>query len=620
MPSGFVVSDAPEVSEPVVLADRRRRNAELAEREAALRVAHDAAAGGEAKALVDWLELELQRARRDVEGLRSELELAERGRRRAEQLAHAEAAMRLDLVRDHGARIRRHQADARDALDRIGVVHSHARELAREIEMLRRSADEEGQPRGGAIAGPGEPSRARALALVAELTIARAAPPAPFPAVARAPAGEPPGLGLELAMRLNMASPQPAGGAAMAGALLTLAAERAQADELIARGSRPDPVSDRARAAYLAETIESIARQLDAARAAVELLTPSEAEALERATWPSTVEAERGPGPERLGPAPGDVAPDRLAAALDRLREERPQPEPAPEAALEVGPPRAGAPDPDPAGSLAAQIAAARTKAPAVPRAPAATPAVTGRPPAPARWLHPALKRMLREDPAAVGSVVVRLLPAQRLVAAGPVRYDIALADAGCLAVTMRNDKVRLKVRSTPRPLDEVDFRIEGDLAALGRLLVYGSLRRRLSRRVARVRGERRALSALDWLIREPHSLRELYNAGVRLEPELALGLVASMIEPSWTVGERFAVGHEPPGGGDRVYLLVREGERPRVSRVPPLGPVASTIRCPDEQLLAVLAGAGKVEVTVRGAAARVLLLREWIARAQRDS
>jgi hypothetical protein len=225
---------------------------------------------------------------------------------------------------------------------------------------------------------------------------------------------------------------------------------------------------------------------------------------------------------------------------------------------------------------------------------------------------------LLRADPEAVGAVITALLPAQDLAVAGPVSYDIALSAVDCRAVTLGDDEIHLDRLATPRPLEEVDFRIEGDLAALGRLLVYGSLRRRLSRRVARVRGDRNALSALDWLVREPIGLEELYRAGVRLDPELALVLVAYVVDPSWTAGERFTVGHESPSG--RVYLLVRNGARPRVSRRPPLGPVATTIRCSDEQLLAFLAGVAGAEVVVRGASTPVASLREWIARAQRDS
>ncbi|MDQ6774828.1 MAG: hypothetical protein M3071_01105, partial [Actinomycetota bacterium] len=236
------------------------------------------------------------------------------------------------------------------------------------------------------------------------------------------------------------------------------------------------------------------------------------------------------------------------------------------------------------------------------------------------RWLLHALKGLLREDPAMVGKFVVRLVPAQCLVVAGSVSYDIALGERGCVAVTVRDDRIHFDVLSGPRSLDAVDFRIEGDLAALGRLVLYGSLRRRFSRRVARVRGDRRAFAALGWLVREPLGLHELCAAGLRLDPELTFLLVAYMIDASWTAGERFTVGHQAPGDAGRVYLFVRDGARPRVSRQPPIDPVATTIRCPDEQLLALLAGGSEGEIQVSGEAKPIALLSDWIARAQRDS
>ena len=68
------------------------------------------------------------------------------------------------------------------------------------------------------------------------------------------------------------------------------------------------------------------------------------------------------------------------------------------------------------------------------------------------------------------------------------------------------------------------------------------------------------------------------------------------------------------------MYLGVRDGARPRVSREPPLGPVATTIRCSDERLMKLLSGGSARGVAVGGAAAPVMLLLDWIARAQRES
>ena len=511
--AGPAIPDGPE---PIVVTDRRDRHAE-----------------SEAKQrLVDRLERELAHAARESEQLRTELELAERDRRQAEQLAHSEAAMRLDLERDHDVRMRRHQADARSVLELLEAVQLHARDLGHEFETLRRSADQAAEP----VRASSERSRGHALA--AELAIARSAPPAPGPMVITS-SSQVPGLALELAM---CGSTGPGGGT---------------------RG--PSTASANTRCGS----------------AAPHPHPPGPPPGARRPTgWPLPSTACAMAARARARAGRGGVArrPTRRGGAAQRCRRAR-----------------RGARGHDVRGA-----------------APRDRP--TG------RWLLRALKRLLREDPAAVGRLVIHLLPAQILVSGGAIRYDIALSGAGCWAVTVTGGEVRLAVLAARRESGEVAFTVEGDMAELGRLLVYGRMRRRLSRRVARVRGDRSRLVSLDRLVREPLGLGELYAAGVRLDPELVLLLVAYMIDPSWTAAERFTVGHESPGGGGRVYLLVRDGTRPRVSHEPPLGPVTTTIRCADERLLAVLTGGSEAGDTVRGAAAPLTLLSRWIARAQRDS
>jgi hypothetical protein len=593
------------VADPAVLADRRQRQAELAEREARRRAAEAEAATGEARVLLARLELELGQARGESERLRTELERAERKGLEAEQLAHSERAMRLDLGRDHALEIRRHQADARAVLELLEAAQIHAHDLGREVETLRREATEEtGEP----PASGGSERRVGALAV--ELAIAASTPPAPVVAMTPAPS-EPSGLSLERAMvaiygrDARWVERESGRSTSSPGAAAATGVAESGLDE------------DRLDAADAMEAIEAIARQLAAVRAVVTKLPPPAAEGLGHSrvsvSEPTVTRAEPAAGP------PTVLASDRLAAALDRLREESPAPE-SPEPPEPPEPPGSpGAATAEPAGPP--PPAAAPALSPAALPAPAAP--VPGRPPRrtkTSRWLLRALRSMLRDDPAAVGKLVVRLVPAQCLVVAGPVSYDIALSGRGCVAVTVRDEVVRLDMLSNPRSLDEVDFRVEGDLEALGRLLVYGSWRRRFSRRVARVRGNRRAFAAWDWLVREPLGLQELCGAGLRLDSELTFLLVAYMIDRSWTAGERFTVGHEAPGGSGRLYLLIRDGERPRVSRRPPLGPVATTIRCTDDELLSVLAGGPEGEIQVRGAREPIALLCEWIARAQRDS
>lgn len=760
-----VEETVPVSTEQAVLAERRKRDAALVERQVQRRADEAEAAAREAQAAarevgarVERLELEVAEARGETARLEAALERAQRRRREAEQFAHSEAALRLELEREYGTRIGRQQTDARVVLELLEAVQIHARELEREVETLRRAADEAGepvwdrspsQPRPG-LDRAGQPSGQRARVLAAELIIANSIPPAPVP-VAPSTLGAPSGLGLELAMlgfthAARLEEPIPHGnrpplahGSAfvaadavirklrdeleheqsararleseLAKAEWRVAAERAQADELAVRGLlvEHELAEGRARAAYMLEAIEGIGRQLDAVRMAAGRPTAARGEVAEEDAGPPARRANRGVGEHPDPPAApsGRIAPDRLAAARYRLREEssppeaepdpadpdgvavprpelaptpepelelaatpepelelaatpEPEPEPAatpapePELAATPEPELAGAPEPgaatptteaepaaptpvpEPESGAATPVpeseAAAATPEPAAtpaatpdpggalePEPAAATPEPAALPTQPARWLRRTMKNLLREDAATAGSVVVHLLPAQRLVG-GPIRYDLALGDAGCFAVTALEGEFRVERLDEPRPLGAVGFRVEGDLAGLGRLLVYGALRRRLSRRVASVRGDRRAIRALDALIREPLSLHELYAAGVRLDPELTLEVVAHMIDPSWTAGERFTIGHESRAGGGRTYLLVRDGERPRVSSQPSLGPVASTILCPSEELLALLAGGSGSDATVRGATAPIALLREWIVRAEHGS
>lgn len=423
-PYAAVADPSPVARDPAPLPQRRVRYAELRARQEPGRA--DAAAH-EASARVARLEHELADARRERERLQSELARIEGKRREADQLAHSERAIRIELERDHASRIRRHEADAGSVLELLEAVQIRGRVLAQDVAALSRLSDEAAQ---------------RAIVLD-------------------------------------------------------------EAGEAGSSGSPAAPV-----AGERAGPVPSVRGPVLAAELA-----------LARSSAPAAAPA---------------VAPDRLAAALARLRDGAHQP------ALED----------------AAQGAA--TPAPLPARA--------------APWLPCALKRLLRENPALAGTVLNALQPGRR---------------------------------------------VEGDPAALVRLLLYGRLRRRVCRRFAGVGGDHRALDAMADRIREPLSLGELGRDGARLDPGVTLALVASMIDPSWTAGRRFTVGHQARGAPGRAYLLVRAGAPAGVSSCPPLGPVASTIVCPDEQLPAFLAGGPAPGATVFGDAEPVALVRAWVARAE---
>jgi hypothetical protein len=116
-------------------------------------------------------------------------------------------------------------------------------------------------------------------------------------------------------------------------------------------------------------------------------------------------------------------------------------------------------------------------------------------------------------------------------------------------------------------------------------------------------------------------SLAELDAAGVRLDPPLTFALVACMVRPGWTAGERFTIAHDPgTAAGTQTYLHVRRGELLTVTDAPPLGPVATTIVCTPDALLAVLADDPATNATVRGDAGALLALLGWLERAQHES
>jgi hypothetical protein len=203
------------------------------------------------------------------------------------------------------------------------------------------------------------------------------------------------------------------------------------------------------------------------------------------------------------------------------------------------------------------------------------------------------------------------------------VAYDLVLGDLACASVTVSSTGARIDPGGTPRPLTEVDFQLVGELASIARLLAAGPVARRLGRlpfrhRMARIRGERRRLAALEKLIDAPLTLSQLHAAGVRLDPVLALSLVAIMIEPDWTAGERFTIAHrEPAAPAPDAYLHIRDGRAPLATEEAPHGPVATVIECPADDLIGVLADDHVASVAISGEERPVALIRQWLDRAQ---
>ncbi len=395
----------------------------------------------------------------------------------------------------------------------------------------------------------------------------------------------------------------------LGGDLARLAAEQLRREQEAARAGELDHWRARSaelerrldesalRAEQLYQVIEDLRSVLDVIRG-----VPSDQGAPGSAGAPGDVPdaatVDDDPAAPDAGPA---VEPERLDTALSKLRET------IPPADVEDGSEE----------SEDASEELASGEGPPEPETEQRRPEPLPAPASPTRksWLLRTLRALAKDDPAVAGRVALGLLPAQRLASVDPLTYDVLLSDAGSFHVTAGETGARVVRARQPRDPAESDFQLRGELATFARLLVAGPIRRRLERGVAELGGSRKALASLLALIRTPYGLAELYAAGARLEPWLAFALIARMIDQRWTVGHRFTIAHRGPDTS--TYLRVPGGSRPWVSTSPPLGPVAATVVCDPDELLAALATEGFDEATIRGRSEELELLRAWVARAQ---
>ena len=347
-----------------------------------------------------------------------------------------------------------------------------------------------------------------------------------------------------------------------------------------------------ARTARAYEAIDDLRGELDAVRAAYAAASrpaepePQDAIAAEPepqdATAAEPEPSQPEPEPTIVEPAsavsPGPIDADRLEAALSRLR------------------------------ATAPELPAARAE----PTPPAAL-ASAGRP-----WIGPVFRSTVRRDPAAAGRLAVALLPAQPLVQPLPLAYDLILSDLGCVAVTAAGGTAQVELRDLPRRREEVQLQVRGELSSLARMLAAGPVRRRLRRGLARPKGDRRTLRAIRALVRAQLTLEQLRAAGVRPQPTVALALIAAMIEPEWTRGERFTVAHrEPNTPAARLCLRVRDGEPVAVGDPDEGGPLTTTIVCPAATLLSAFDAASGPDASIEGDARPLTVVQDWVKRAQ---
>jgi hypothetical protein len=604
---------------------------------------------------VSELEQALAAERRDREAASASLADRDRRRRAAEQRAHAEEAMRRELARrlQDGAR---ESARTREAMGELAAAEERARELESELREARRRGDEAERSAASARA-----ARERAEATMAareradggrgergdselgaerdrlrfESEVRARRPDVPRvpeepPAVAVTPPGATASSPVPGPVPETYGLPEPT----------IVVALRRELDARVAAeaGLRARTVRAETRLATrvlleqrTAGTLRELRSELDALREALdserERRRAAEATAVQlrqelggqRERSQDAYEAigelrgaldhlrppATAPGPAEDGEpgSAGTATPDRLSDALARLREAS---EPREPVAEEPGPPPAA-------------VTALAAVTPSAPVTPAAPPALAlGRP-----TVDAAFRRLAAREPALAGRLLLDLLGAQRAAWPHPVAYDLVLGPGqGCVQVTVGEDRAAIEMCSAPRTREQVDFRLIGDPARIARLLAAGPLRRLLRLGLARARGRRDRVGALRALLALPLDLGALRAAGMRDEPETLLALVAAMIDPAWTRGERFALAHVDERGAT-VFLEVRDGSAPLVTRAAPEARVAVTLSGTAGELAGALATGGpgvaaQAGHAVGGDAAALALVRGWVNRAQR--
>jgi len=312
----------------------------------------------------------------------------------------------------------------------------------------------------------------------------------------------------------------------------------------------------------------------------------------------------------RPGQAPSEPA---LEQSLARPGQAPSEPEPA--LARPARPPR---PASDPAGVAgereagAAEAASPRAARPGALVGPRST------------WLPAALERLVAESPGDAARLGVQLLPAQALGTAGPLDYDLCVADVGWHAVTTREG------RGTVAPLEEhrgrraADFRLDLDATALVRLLIEGGSPglRRAGR--FKLRGTLRRRRAARSIPAAELDLARLADAHVWPDPGLVLTALAGLIEPEWTAGHAFAVAMVVLGPrGGRWRARAADGAPLSVGPARTAEEADATVRMTQgayQRLLAGRPGRDDRRTHVTGNVAAVATLVGWIERAQREA
>jgi hypothetical protein len=597
---------------------------------------------------VQELERELAAARSERDQLSASLAEGERTRRMAEQRAHAEQALRRDVARQLASR-EREAEHAREAMGELAAAEDRIRSLERQLRDARRRGDEAEQQAAAAVArarvqpaGRPEPPlpareleaarlrferrlRARQAGTEARVPAEPASQPVP---VAPEPEPESPEVDVEtppaiseplailptsLVDTLRRELDARAAGDAALRARLVAAETRLAARVLLDRRTTETLHQLRAELEGLRSALHDERARRQAAEQRIAELERERRARAQAERRVGELERELGGQRERSRDAYDAIA--ELRGALEQLAPPRPE-EPAgvdpPPPMPETGPP--AGPGPVQVDRLSDALARLRESVPepdqqSEPGPLLLTPG--------GRTLEAAFRRLVKRDADAAGDLLLDLLVLQRAAYPHPIAYDLVLGPGrGCVRVTVGEGAPSVELHGAARTRDEVDFRVKGEPARIARLLTAHGIWRRLGPRVARVRGRRDGLVALEALLSMPLDLVALREAGATLRPEAVFGLVAAMVDPAWTTGERFVIAHRDPDGRT-VYLAVRDGRSPEVSRTPPPGRIAATIDGPADALVSILSGAPAPDGQLSGDEGPLTSLRMWLKHAQ---
>jgi hypothetical protein len=229
------------------------------------------------------------------------------------------------------------------------------------------------------------------------------------------------------------------------------------------------------------------------------------------------------------------------------------------------------------------------------------------------------LPGLARDEPAVALRLLAALLPLHAEVVDGPLAYDLAVPGFGVLAVELGHGVAAVARRSRPRRRRAVAFRARLDVPALADLLAGAAPPPPAPRGLLfRARRAEQAAAALGALPRVDLALAHLAERGIALEPALAFHPLARAVEPAWTRGHAFAVGHDVPGAGSCV-VAVEDGAGLRVLAERPAH-VDATVTASPATFLAVLGGAPAPrgdKPAIRGDLHAVAQLKAWTDRAQ---